>query len=522
MVSEKNARPGTDGEDPAPHDIEAAMSRALAPVVARASAVGVGDEAERDAEAGDGNANPEAAETATFSNDKKEEPGPARDGAVEPGADDDKSGSETIILAGPPADLGAGVDDGPRGKSEPDKPESPDTGPDTQSRSEAVAAALAEKRSEETATEPRPPEPAAVAATAATSDEPEATSDEPEPEAPSGASAAEPERVTPEPASTQRSELVADAPEAHEPRPLAAKEADRPADQPADAPNDPEEADQAPAPVAADTAEAEEKVTAAPADEAEHTSMPPPQHQSIATGVSGETEHREIPDGNVTRFEEAVVAPVAARALVQAAKADETVFSGDGARSGRSDTHDHPDEPPLGRHFGPRAPGEPATKADRPMTQVRNRIYEHLVEGEDDVIGLITYSLYKQDKRDWLSNWIARHGTDPTTDQVEAFIDAQMTVAQRERYRNAARQVLDAYASVAVDVEKPVIIRDAIAGRVEDAATKVERSGNWWRQLGIAVVAGVVTVAVVALLIVVLVEAGVDLAGYLGFEADAG
>jgi len=156
------------------------------------------------------------------------------------------------------------------------------------------------------------------------------------------------------------------------------------------------------------------------------------------------------------------------------------------------------------------------------MTQVRNRIYEHLVEGEDDVIGLITYSLYKQDKRDWLSNWIARHGTDPTTDQVEAFIDAQMTVAQRERYRNAARQVLDAYASVAVDVEKPVIIRDAIAGRVEDAATKVERSGNWWRQLGIAVVAGVVTVAVVALLIVVLVEAGVDLAGYLGFEADAG
>lgn len=156
------------------------------------------------------------------------------------------------------------------------------------------------------------------------------------------------------------------------------------------------------------------------------------------------------------------------------------------------------------------------------MTQVRNRIYDHLVEGEDDVIGLITYSLYKQDKRDWLVSWMAQHGTEPTADQTEAFINAQMTAAQRERYRNAARQVLDAYASVAVDLERPVIVREAVAGRVEAAAIKVERSGSWWRQISSAVIGGVASVAIIVLVIVILVEAGVDVAGYLGFEANGG
>jgi hypothetical protein len=175
------------------------------------------------------------------------------------------------------------------------------------------------------------------------------------------------------------------------------------------------------------------------------------------------------------------------------------------------------DEPTTDRESG----REPAG-ADLQMTHARNRVYDHLVEGEDDVIGLITYSLYKQDKRDWLVNWMAHHGTEPTADQVEAFVNAQMTTAQRERYRNAARQVLDAYASVAVDLEKPVIVREAIAGRVEDAARKAERSTGFWRQFGIALLGGVITAAIVIGVVAILIAAGVDLAGYLGFETNGG
>jgi len=71
---------------------------------------------------------------------------------------------------------------------------------------------------------------------------------------------------------------------------------------------------------------------------------------------------------------------------------------------------------------------------------------------------------------------------------------------------------------VAVDLEKPLIIRDGIAGRVEDAAKRVEGSGRWWRQLPAAILGGVATALVIAAIVAILVAAGVDIAGYLGFE----
>ncbi len=147
-----------------------------------------------------------------------------------------------------------------------------------------------------------------------------------------------------------------------------------------------------------------------------------------------------------------------------------------------------------------------------------SRVFDHLVEGEDDVIGLITYSLYKQDKRDWLAGWKRQHGREPTADEMDAFVSAQLTFAQRDRYRTAARQVLDAYASVAVDLEKPLIIRDGVAGRVETAVQKVEASARWWRQLPAILIGALVSAGIVIAVIAILVAAGADIAGYLGFE----
>ena len=153
------------------------------------------------------------------------------------------------------------------------------------------------------------------------------------------------------------------------------------------------------------------------------------------------------------------------------------------------------------------------------QTPPRNLVYDHLVEGDDDVIGLITYSLYKKDKRDWIIAWRSQHGTDPAPDQVEAFVAAQMTFAQRDRYRTAARQVLDAYASVAVEMEKPLIVREGIAGRVDDAVKRVESSGRWWRQFPAALLGGMLATAILVGAVAILVALDIDIAGYLGFDA---
>jgi len=147
-----------------------------------------------------------------------------------------------------------------------------------------------------------------------------------------------------------------------------------------------------------------------------------------------------------------------------------------------------------------------------------NRVFDHLVEGDDDVIGLICYSLYKRDKRDWILAWRRQHDAEPTADQVEAFVAGQMTHAQRDRYRSAARQVLDAYASVAVEMEKPLIVREGIAGRVDEAVKRVESSGRWWKQFPAALLGGMLATAILVGVIAILVAFDIDIAGYLGFE----
>ena len=164
----------------------------------------------------------------------------------------------------------------------------------------------------------------------------------------------------------------------------------------------------------------------------------------------------------------------------------------------------------------------PPTGIRQAPVPLANRVYDNLVEGDDDVIGLITYSLYKKDKRDWIVAWRGQHDAEPTADQIEAFVAGQMTFAQRDRYRTAARQVLDAYASVAVEMEKPLIVREGIAGRVEDVAKRVESSGRWWRQFPAALLGGMLATAILVGAIAILVALDVDVAGYLGFEQAGG
>jgi hypothetical protein len=153
------------------------------------------------------------------------------------------------------------------------------------------------------------------------------------------------------------------------------------------------------------------------------------------------------------------------------------------------------------------------------IPRVPNRVYEHLVESDDDVIGLIAYSLYKHDKRLWLMTWRDQHGVDATGDQIEAFVNGQMTSGQRDRYRTAARQVLDSYALVAVDMEKPQITREAVAGRVEAAARKVETQTRWWRQIPGVVIGAILSVGILIGVVALLVALDFDVGDYLGIEA---
>jgi hypothetical protein len=51
-----------------------------------------------------------------------------------------------------------------------------------------------------------------------------------------------------------------------------------------------------------------------------------------------------------------------------------------------------------------------------------NTVYEKIVQRDDDLVGLIAYALYKQNKRDWLIQQRQRKSKEPTETELNAYL----------------------------------------------------------------------------------------------------
>jgi hypothetical protein len=77
-----------------------------------------------------------------------------------------------------------------------------------------------------------------------------------------------------------------------------------------------------------------------------------------------------------------------------------------------------------------------------PADERHNPMFELLVQGESDVTGLLAYSLYKQNKRDWLIAFQATDGRDPDGAETAAFILAERLPRRVATYRRLAEDML--------------------------------------------------------------------------------
>jgi hypothetical protein len=80
--------------------------------------------------------------------------------------------------------------------------------------------------------------------------------------------------------------------------------------------------------------------------------------------------------------------------------------------------------------------------ATEPAETARNPIFELLVQNEGDVVGLLAYALYKQNKRDWLIAFQATHGRDPDGGETSAFILGERIPRRCATYRRLAGDML--------------------------------------------------------------------------------
>ncbi|UEM08197.1 hypothetical protein JL101_036195 (plasmid) [Skermanella rosea] len=145
-----------------------------------------------------------------------------------------------------------------------------------------------------------------------------------------------------------------------------------------------------------------------------------------------------------------------------------------------------------------------------------NRIYESLVPetGDDDLVGMIAYALYKQSKREWLVSFEREHGVRPSQSDVDAYVRSQ-TQYEIKRLRSQAESMLSAYAYYVVDQETPAIRESAINNHVLDEATKtlqtVKKQGRWRHQFTAGAVGAFGYTLLLIALALILKLAGVDL-----------
>ncbi len=131
----------------------------------------------------------------------------------------------------------------------------------------------------------------------------------------------------------------------------------------------------------------------------------------------------------------------------------------------------------------------------------RNEIFSSLVGGDTDIVGLVAYSIYKQNKQDWLVAFGKARGREPGEAEITSYIVGESTARRLSTYRHLAEATLEGRGPTMTS--GPASSEDerqrnyAIAARAKPAAPAGPVAN-----LGIIGIIGLAVVAIVALILV--------------------
>ena len=142
----------------------------------------------------------------------------------------------------------------------------------------------------------------------------------------------------------------------------------------------------------------------------------------------------------------------------------------------------------------------------------RSQVFEllNLDDGTANVEGLVAYALYKRHKREWCEEFEAEHDRQPNATEKLQFAKSVSTVTQLERYRLDAQNALIDFSDSLIDDITPEIQAEAVTGRIEAAASKVEKAGSFVSLVFSGTVSTLISTSVLTLLVVATTLFGVD------------
>ena len=151
------------------------------------------------------------------------------------------------------------------------------------------------------------------------------------------------------------------------------------------------------------------------------------------------------------------------------------------------------------------SPGAAAFAGDGPGSD-RNAVFGALVQGDGDIVGLVAYSIYKQNKHDWLIAFNKARGREPEEAEQASYIIGESTPRRLATYRHLAEATLEGRGPTTPagsGAEGFTQRNYAIAARHAPLAGNTGPRGNW----GLIGLAGLALIAAI----------GVYLAARLGY-----
>lgn len=82
------------------------------------------------------------------------------------------------------------------------------------------------------------------------------------------------------------------------------------------------------------------------------------------------------------------------------------------------------------------------------MSKQYNLIYEKLVKNENDILGIVAYSVYKRQKIDFIKSHTDSEQEPLPGEKLESFMAISTSDAQLSFYEEAAANILDEYANL--------------------------------------------------------------------------
>jgi len=136
-----------------------------------------------------------------------------------------------------------------------------------------------------------------------------------------------------------------------------------------------------------------------------------------------------------------------------------------------------------------------------------------LVQGENDLIGLIAYSLYKGDKMAYIKQHISSEGREPSETEMLAFCRTIALPGQISSLRNKAAVLLE---EMNEEVLKVAVseLQDNFKNQLVE---ELKKPRSFWKSVGENLVANILAAAVTVLAVVVVYGAQI---GYVKLAGD--